>query len=259
MAAVKKLNTIFSAAFAVFFAFHTAIALTHHLSLKYAAILACLTVLCFVLVIVLISSRSYYRRAFAVLQAAIMIIFSAVILLYAAASIAMSTRSRTSGNIPNDAVVIILGAGLSPDDQTSPSLILQRRLRTAKGYLDTHKDAIIIVSGGQGAGEKISEALSMYNWLTAHGIDPTRIIMEDKSSSTAENIEFSIKSAQEYNITLKDAAIVTDDFHEYRASIIAERHGLKPYSLSSHATFGLRVYYWTREVAGVVLQIWLGL
>ncbi|MFH7375954.1 YdcF family protein, partial [Pseudomonas syringae pv. tagetis] len=55
-------------------------------------------------------------------------------------------------------------------------------------------------------------------------IDETRIILEDKSTSTVENIRFSQKLIPE---NLKKGLLVTNDFHIYRAKLIAKDEGLK--------------------------------
>ena len=77
--------------------------------------------------------------------------------------------------------LIVLGAAVHGD---TPSLSLVERLRAAKDYLDAHPNTVAIVSGGQGSGENMSEAQAMYDWLCKSGIDPDRIIKEDKAVST---------------------------------------------------------------------------
>lgn len=115
--------------------------------------------------------------------------------------------------------VIVLGAKVNG---TYPSLSLKARLDTAVEYLNNYPDSKVIVSGGQGPDEGISEAECMYNYLVDKGINPERIIMEDKSTNTKENLEFS-------KIFLdpdKDSVVlITNDFHVFRSVKIAEKMG----------------------------------
>ena len=84
--------------------------------------------------------------------------------------------------------IIVLGSKVNG---TKPSYSLQYRIDKAAEYLKSHEKAIAIVSGGKGKGEDISEALAMKNELMKLNIAEDRIIMEDKSTSTDENIKFS--------------------------------------------------------------------
>ncbi len=85
---------------------------------------------------------------------------------------------------------IILGAGLYGD---KPSPILQERLEEGLKYLELHPNTKVIVSGGQGSNEPIPESQAMKSFLVNKGINPNRIIEEDKSKSTFQNLEFSKK------------------------------------------------------------------
>ena len=109
--------------------------------------------------------------------------------------------------------VIVLGCQVRG---TQPSLMLSRRIAAAKAYLDAHPDAPCVLAGGQGEDEEISEARCMYNALTAAGIDPARLYLEDQSTSTAENIAFS-RAVTDENGLPHDVALVTDGFHQFRA------------------------------------------
>ena len=71
--------------------------------------------------------------------------------------------------------------------------MLQERLDAALKYLDDHKDTICVLSGGKGSDESISEAECMYRYMTERGIDPTKLIREDKSTTTRENLLFSME------------------------------------------------------------------
>ncbi|WP_370458110.1 YdcF family protein [Bacillus sp. BPN334] len=84
--------------------------------------------------------------------------------------------------------IIVLGSKVNG---TKPSYSLQYRIDKAAEYLQSHEKTIAIVSGGKGKGEDISEALAMKNGLMKLKIAEDRIIMEDKSTSTDENIKLS--------------------------------------------------------------------
>ena len=117
--------------------------------------------------------------------------------------------------------VLILGAKLFGD---KPSLSLQNRLDVALGYLHSHPKVKVVVSGGQGDDEDISEALSMSRYLMENGIGKERILLEDRSTSTYENIKYSKEFIPE---NAKLGIIVTNDYHLYRSIQIAKDADLK--------------------------------
>lgn len=120
--------------------------------------------------------------------------------------------------------LIVLGAKVNG---TKPSLILQYRIEKAAEYLKMHPDTLVIVSGGKGADEGISEAAAMKNGLIELGISQERIYMEEESTSTKENVDFS-KKCMEANGQKPEkvhVVIVTTDFHVLRAVQIAKRAG----------------------------------
>lgn len=119
--------------------------------------------------------------------------------------------------------VIVLGAGIHGE---SLSVTLRNRLDAAVEYYEKNPDAFIVVSGGQGPQEDITEALAMKRYLLEKDVPFEKIIEEGSSTSTAENFRFSkeILETYFYNKSYK-LAFVTDDFHIYRAKLTAEREG----------------------------------
>lgn len=117
--------------------------------------------------------------------------------------------------------MLILGAQVK-GDPPRPSLVLKERLDTAIHYLASNPQTTVIVSGGQGANEPDSEANVMAEYLIASGIDAQRIIKEGSSTRTEENIAYSKKIKN-----LDNMVIVTNDFHMYRAKLLAKRLGVK--------------------------------
>jgi uncharacterized SAM-binding protein YcdF (DUF218 family) len=146
-----------------------------------------------------------------------------------------------------EVAVVVLGSKINGD---RPSLMLWRRLRVAADYMEQNADAVCVVSGGQGPDEDYPEALVMRDTLTEMGIDPVRILMEDRSSNTEENLLYS----RELVSGIDRAVISTDGFHQLRASMYAARAGFQEVSsISSLTPWGLLPAYWVREILGVSL------
>ena len=104
----------------------------------------------------------------------------------------------------------------------------------------------------------ISEALAMKNYLLEKGMDSDRIIMEDKSTSTYENIQNSLKILDELGMS-HDMTIVTDGFHQYRASLIAKAQGVENVTAYSAYTEPRYLFtYWVREWLGLTHFFMLG-
>lgn len=132
-----------------------------------------------------------------------------------------------------------------------PSLMLQRRLDAAYKYLSEHESVSVVVSGGQGDDEAMSEAECMKGYLTAKGIAPGRIIMEDRSTTTKENLEFS-KKLIEQNGLPQQVTLVTDGYHQLRAQMLAEKIGIHPNNISGYTSWYVVPTYWVREWFGLV-------
>ena len=139
--------------------------------------------------------------------------------------------------------VVVLGCKVKG---TVPSLMLQRRLEAAKGYLQQHPEVSCIVSGGKGTGEDISEAQAMKTYLTAAGIAADRILMEDRSTDTHENLLFSKQILEQQGLPNR-ITILTDGFHQYRAHRMATELGLESWSVSGKTRRILIPTYWVRE------------
>jgi len=150
--------------------------------------------------------------------------------------------------------LIVLGAGVNG---TAPSLSLRERLDAAAAYLQAHPNATCIVSGGQGRGEDITEAECMFRYLTAAGIDPQRIIKEDRATSTEENLAYSMALIDE--VHRSSIGIVSSEYHLYRAGLMARDLGLDPILIPARTTWlSLRMNYYMREVAAVWYYMILG-
>ncbi len=114
---------------------------------------------------------------------------------------------------------IVLGAQVKG---TRMSGSLYRRVEKAREYLVRNPETVVIVSGGQGKGEEITEAEAMRRYLTEQGIEESRIFPEECSTTTEENLEFSARFIEDKNLPV---GIVTNNFHAYRACCYARRLG----------------------------------
>lgn len=156
--------------------------------------------------------------------------------------------SGTGKTDEKELTLIVLGCQVKGE---SPSLMLSERLSAAYGYLSENPDSVCIVSGGQGADEEMSEALCMYNYLTGHGIEKERIFLEDKSTSTYENLKFSKAVMEKAGLTGK-VGIVTNEFHEKRANMIAGRLGIESTGVPAPTLWVLKPTYYLREAYALI-------
>lgn len=150
--------------------------------------------------------------------------------------------------------IIVLGAAVHGD---TPSLSLVERMTAARDYMLGHPDTVAIVSGGQGDDENLSEAAAMTAWLTDNGIDESRIISEDKATSTLENLEFSFRIIRERGDDPNNScAVVTSEYHIYRAKLLAQSLDVNVGSVAAHTTYApIMVNYFIREAFGVTYQL----
>lgn len=120
---------------------------------------------------------------------------------------------------PGAEYVIVLGAQWKP---SGPSYVLQKRLDKALEYLNQNPETKVIVSGGRGANEPLSEAEGMATYLAQAGIAEERIIQENRSTNTNENLKYSGEVLDKEN---DKVVLVTNNFHMFRALHIAQKQG----------------------------------
>ena len=149
--------------------------------------------------------------------------------------------------------LIVLGARVDPD---GPSPALNRRLNCLMAVLDDHPDATIIASGGQGADEPMSEAQCIRDELIRRGVDPARIVMEDSSTATVENLRNSMA-------LMKDPAakvgIITNNYHVWRATHLAQKLGLvNAHGIAAEYTGHTKFHYMIREAICIVVDFLRG-
>lgn len=146
--------------------------------------------------------------------------------------------------------VIVLGAGVNG---TVPSLSLRERINAAYEYLAAHPDAICVVSGGQGRNEDISEAQCMFRELTAMGIEAERVWMEDKATSTRENLRYSLTLIEQRTGSRPaSVGVISSEYHLFRAGLLAGDEGVEAVGIPAETSWiSLRLNYFLREIAGV--------
>ena len=170
----------------------------------------------------------------------------------AAILVTLGKMAAAAGNRPAaDApcTVVVLGCQVLEDGR--PSLMLQGRVQAAYDYLAAHPDAVCIASGGQNGTEPESEARCIRQALADRGIGEDRILLEERSRSTEENLAFSAAIIREQGLPTA-AVIASDSFHQLRAAVWAERNGLTPYAAPCAGPWFLTAGYWAREAAALL-------
>ena len=141
--------------------------------------------------------------------------------------------------------LIVLGTTVNG---TEPSPMLSDRIQAAAKYLEKYPDVTCIVTGGKADDVNISEAQCMYNGLVALGIDPERIILENKAVSTVENFRFS-KELLDNEPGNCRVGVLSSEFHLLRAKMLAKDFGMDvitvPAQSSDPETF---FTYYVREI-----------
>ncbi|MBQ8596155.1 MAG: YdcF family protein [Lachnospiraceae bacterium] len=149
--------------------------------------------------------------------------------------------------------LVVLGAQMKAN---GPSKALQYRLDEAALYLGQNKETKVIVSGGKGPDEHISEAQGMYDYLIQKGIAYDRIIMEDRSENTFQNLTYSAEFLNEEEDTV---GVVTNNFHVFRAVKIAKKAGYENVcGIAARGEPFLQYNNMMREFLGVVKDFLVG-
>ena len=148
--------------------------------------------------------------------------------------------------IQNLEYIIVLGAHVQG---TRLTLALLERTRRALQYLEENPETKAVLSGGQGEGEDISEAQAMCNYLVEHGIDRERLILEGRSTSTTENLKFSLEI-----IGLDHSVgVVPNNFHVFRGTAIGKKCGCKEiYPIPSRYRSWRLLIYIPREILAII-------
>lgn len=154
--------------------------------------------------------------------------------------------------------IIVLGSGLIGD--RVPPLLESRLDEAVQQFKKYGEEALFITSGGQGNDELVSEAAAMKKYIIEkYGILPNKIIAEDKSTTTYENMLFS-KKIIDGKFKQAKGIFVTNNFHVLRASLYASKVGLKATGIASQTAFYYTPNAFVREfVALLEMKKWLHL
>ncbi len=183
-----------------------------------------------------------------VLKWAAVIGYSLAGVIFLVCGILMGTAPKKAEQVEADAL-IVLGAAVHGDRVT---WVLSNRLDTAADYLAAHPETVAVVSGGQGSGEDLPEAVAMKRYLVERkGILESRILVESESENTRENFAFSKALIERELGAGARVAFVTTDFHVFRAGRVARAAGLNAPGIASPDVWYIRINNLMRESVGI--------
>lgn len=190
------------------------------------------------------------------LRRALLLLFALGLALFAVMEGYVLSNDETDWE-RDPAAVVVLGAGVNG---RTPSLSLQKRLEATLDYIADRPDIPIVVTGGQGRGEEITEARCMADWLVEHGVAAERILLEERAADTRENIDFSIALLAESGLdTTGNIAVVSSDYHLARTKLLFGADNMIPVAAHMPPQFWpLTVNYYVREAFGVAYALLAG-
>lgn len=150
-----------------------------------------------------------------------------------------------------DTTVVVLGCRVK---ENGPGVMLNERIKSAYNFLTEYPEAKCILSGGKGIDEPISEAECMYNELIEMGISSERLFLESNSTSTKENIKYSIDLIKQ-NSLVNNVTVLTNEFHAYRAAKIFRSYGIKCSLFCARTNIILFPTYYIRELLCIFKEI----
>ena len=145
---------------------------------------------------------------------------------------------------PEGAVVVVLGSKVNG---SVPSADLWARIGAASRYLKAHPGAVCVACGGQGAGESVPEASAIRDALVRDGVAPARILTEETSATTRENLKNALRVIDSHGLS-RTLAVVTDEYHEFRACSLARSLGARPSAVPARTPWYILSACWAREV-----------
>ncbi len=175
---------------------------------------------------------------------------------------------------PDLEYIIVLGAQVKGE---VPSKALGKRLQAAKKYLKENPQTKAVLSGGKGDGENISEAECMYRYLSEAGIEAERLLPEDASTTTLENLRYSAEVIeQDLRAALAEEAegadgdaqlsamerrvgVLSNNFHVYRAMLLGKKLGYRDfYGIAAGSDYKLQIHYMVRECFALIKEKMMG-
>lgn len=142
--------------------------------------------------------------------------------------------------------VLVLGARANKGNL---SKTLQERLKTATTYLKEHKNSKAILCGGTEKGDKFSQSYYMKEYLLKENIEKERLITEDKSKNTFENIKFALFKMDKKPT---EVMIITSNYHIFRAKLILYRFGVLGYCVGAKVPKNIILKSYIRETLAVI-------
>ena len=198
--------------------------------------------------------KNYYKpyggRRMNLWKRVLLAVLALGIALFCTLEIVIAANSRTELNGEPE-IMVIFGCQVKP---WGPSILLQDRLDTALDYLEEHPDMTVVVTGGKGDDEHVSEAQCMYDYLTEHGVNGNQIIMEDTSRNTSQNVRHTkaMLNAMGYDILEEEYLLVSNGFHLARIKLLWGDYGTVSTLAAPSTHFPSRVKMFFREPLALV-------
>lgn len=214
--------------------------------------LFCFALLIFVWSVILSTKPGKFQKIAKVLKWTIIVAFLVLLISFLVVEYHILQNHNGDDDIPESAqIVIVLGCKVNGE---VPSLMLRYRLEAALERLEESPDSIAVLCGGQGVGEDISEAEAMRRWLVDRGIDESRLMKEDQSENTRQNVRNAAEILGVDGENSPQAVVVTTGFHLFRSKRICNSEGFEAYGIAAKMPeipfFHLN--YYCREFASVV-------
>ncbi|MBQ6450557.1 MAG: YdcF family protein [Solobacterium sp.] len=172
-----------------------------------------------------------------------------VIFIIVSAEMVLMIRGAQEQEMGRNDPVIVLGSDIKPDG--TPTEMVVNRLERACQYLEDNPESIVIVCDGILMKNGMTEAQAMKNWLVEHGIEEKRILLEEKSLSTKENLENAMQLLED---PAQEVLISTNAFHQFRAQKLAHDLGMNAKPLTSPTPWYVVPTYYLRELMAIIAQ-----
>ena len=178
----------------------------------------------------------------------VILLIGAGCFLAAEIPVLLDCRSAADTAAPH---LIVCGAGVHG---SVPSRSLTDRLRAALDWLQTNPDADAVLSGCQGPGEDLSEAQAMFDWLAERGVDPARLILEDRATDSYENIQYSLALL---GPDPGRVAILSSEYHLHRLEYMAEKLGCEPVPVAARTSNPVMFLNYAVREAFAMWKLWV--
>ena len=178
----------------------------------------------------------------------VILLIGAGCFLAAEIPVLLDCRSAADTAAPH---LIVCGAGVHG---SVPSRSLTDRLRAALDWLQANPDADAVLSGCQGPGEDLSEAQAMFDWLAERGVDPARLILEDRATDSYENIQYSLALL---GSDPGRVAILSSEYHLHRLEYMAEKLGCEPVPVAARTSNPVMFLNYAVREAFAMWKLWV--